>query len=56
MGMASELREGVPEREGPLKAEGTGLLPPLFAPCPRWAIALMCCSLPKNAACWATRV
>lgn len=28
----SEPREGVPEREGPLKAEGTGLLLPLPPP------------------------
>lgn len=56
MGMASELREGVPEREeGPLKAEGTGLLLPLLAPCPRcWGIT-RCCSLPRKGvpACWA---
>lgn len=31
LGTTSELREGVPERDGPLKAEGTGLLLPL--PC-----------------------
>lgn len=50
LGIASELREGVPEREeGPLKAEGTGLLLPLLAPCPRCcAITPRCCSLARK--------
>lgn len=45
LGITRELREGVPEREGPLKAEGTGLLLPLPPPCR--AMELACCSLNK---------
>lgn len=45
LGITRELREGVPEREGPLKAEGTGLLLPLPPPCR--AMELACCSLKK---------
>lgn len=43
LGITRELREGVPEREGPLNAEGTGLLLPLPPPCR--AMELVCCSL-----------
>lgn len=45
LGINRELREGVLEREGPLKAEGTGLLLPLPPPCR--AMELACCSLNK---------
>lgn len=45
LGMTRELREGVPDLEGPLKAEGMGLLLPLPPPCR--AMAWACCSL-KN--------
>lgn len=45
LGITRELREGVPEREGPLKAEGTGLLLPLPPPCR--AMELACWSLKK---------
>lgn len=46
LGMTKELREGVPDLEGPLKADWMGLLLPLPPPCR--AMAWACCSL-KNA-------